>query len=379
MNKKAVVIGAGQTGRGYGARYLFEKGYDITFIDINEKLVADLKEDRAFSIHFYNRDRTPVYMHGFETFLPTEDGAKKALFDADIVLTAVGEQNLGDVAKVNVPSFKGKTKRTVFITCENGTNPAKVLRNHLIDEKLEAPYVVSQTAVFCSTVVVDKTRLDILSQNETYFPYDHDELESLDFDGAVPVRNFEKFFERKIYTYNCLAGLISYCGYVKGYEVYGDAAVDPDVSGAMDQLLESLNPALQKYFEITEEDQVAFANKALGKFKDLNILDYTVKNGRAPRRKLGPTERIISPIRIIENNHGDTRILEFVAAAALTYWVELEGKSEPMIGMSPIEAFMEINGFSKDDPIVENVAYYYDEIQKNRANINVLDIVNSRN
>ena len=33
MAKKAVVIGAGQSGRGYTARYLFEKGYEITFID----------------------------------------------------------------------------------------------------------------------------------------------------------------------------------------------------------------------------------------------------------------------------------------------------------------------------------------------------------
>lgn len=51
--KKAVVIGAGQTGRGYVTRFLFQRDYAITFIDKNEKLIRMLDEDRAFCIHFY--------------------------------------------------------------------------------------------------------------------------------------------------------------------------------------------------------------------------------------------------------------------------------------------------------------------------------------
>ena len=142
---------------------------------------------------------------------------------------------------------------------------------------MEGDYTVTQTAVFCSTVSVHDTRLDILSMNEAYFPFDADELEELDFEGAVPIHNFEKFFKRKIYTYNCLAGLISYCGYIKGYEVYGDAACDPDIDAVMMRLMEELNPALQDYFQITKEDQEAFTNRALAKFRDKSILDYNIK------------------------------------------------------------------------------------------------------
>ena len=46
--KKAVVIGAGQTGRGYVTRFLFQRDYEITFIDKKEELVRMLDEDRAF-------------------------------------------------------------------------------------------------------------------------------------------------------------------------------------------------------------------------------------------------------------------------------------------------------------------------------------------
>lgn len=377
MSKKAVVIGAGQSGRGYTARYLYEKGYEITFIDEKKELVELLKEDRAFSIHFYHMDRTPVYVRDFCAYASYSEEAKNAIGDADYVFTAVGEQNLGDVAKQLKEGMEGKRKRTVVITCENGVNPGRVMREHMEREGIQADYVVSQTAIFCSTVIVRGTRLDILSQNETYFPYDCDEFtDPFDFEGAVPVHNFEKFFKRKIYTYNCLAGLISYCGYIKGFEVYGEAAVDPDISGLMDRLLEELNPCLEAYFEISGEEQAAFAKKALDKFKDQYILDYNIKNGRAPRRKLGPTERIMTPMRILIEHGKDPSIMQFVAAAALTYWQELQGKNnEPLLEKSPIETFCEINDLSADDPIAVKVESYFQAIQQNRSNIHIMSLL----
>lgn len=375
--KKAVVIGAGQSGRGYVARYLYEKGYQITFIEENEELIKLLDEDRAFSIHFYHMDRKPVYIHGFRVYKTYSRQAEAAIADADFVFTAVGEQNLGDVAKQLKAGMEGKQKRTVVITCENGINPGRVMRTHMQNEKIEANYVVSQTAIFCSTVVIRGTRLDILSQNETYFPYDCDEFtDPFDFNGAVPIHDFEKFFKRKIYTYNCLAGLISYCGYVKGYEVYGEAAIDPDVSDTMDQLLAELDPCLMEYFGITMEDQTAFSQKALKKFKDLYILDYTIKNGRAPYRKLGPTERIMTPMRILMDHKKDPSIMQFVAAAALVYWEERQGKNgEPMLEKDPITTFCELNDLQKDDPIVKGVEQYLEKIHQNREHVVIQELL----
>lgn len=373
--KKAVVIGAGQTGRGYVTRFLYQKGYDITFMDKNEELVRMLDEDKAFSIHFYKKDRTPIYVHGFKAYPIYSKEGDEAIREADMIVTSTGEQNLGEVADQVKKGMQGKTKKTVFLTAENGINPAKVLRTHLQNVGVEGDYIVTQTAVFCSTVSVHDTRLDILSMNEAYFPYDADELDELDFEGAVPVHDFEKFFKRKIYTYNCLAGLISYCGYIKGYEVYGDAACDPDVDATMMKLMEDLNPALQDYFQITKEDQEAFTNRALAKFRDKSILDYNIKNGRAPRRKLGPMERIMSPMKILLDHDKDPRIMEFVAAAALVYWDELQGKTEPKMDKDLITTFCEINDLEGNEPVVEHVKHYLYEIKKNRDNINIMQIL----
>lgn len=376
--KKAVVIGAGQTGRGYLVRFLFEKNYDITLIDKNEQLIDYIQEDKAFCIHFYSKDRTPLYIQGLKAYLSYSNEAKQAIHDADIIFTSVGEQNLGDVALQIQEGIAGRKDKVMMLTAENGINPGKVLASHLKNLGVKEDFTVSMTAVFCSTVALDKTRLDILSMNEYYFPFDADAIDDIDFEGAVPIHDFEKFLKRKIYTYNCLAGLISYCGYIKDYEVYGDAANDPDIAEMMDILLEDLNPALQDYFQITKEDQEEFADRAMRKMKNKDILDFNVKNGRAAKRKLGPTERIMSPMKILKEHNKDTRIMEFVAAAALVYWEELQGNgSEPMLEKSPIETFCNLNSLSMEDAMVKRVEKYYELIKANRHNICMKDLVYS--
>ena len=45
MNKTALIFGAGAIGRGFLAPLLFEHGYKISFVDINKKLINQLKEE----------------------------------------------------------------------------------------------------------------------------------------------------------------------------------------------------------------------------------------------------------------------------------------------------------------------------------------------
>lgn len=373
MVKKAVVYGAGQSGRGYLARYLIEAGYQITFIEVDNDLIETMTEDKCFTIHFYHKDRSPFIVKGFKILSIKED-LSSVLKNTDMILTAVGEQNLADVAK-SIGCHLSIDELPQLLTAENGTNPANVLRKEL--EKIyQAPVLkkVSQTAIFCSTVNVNQTRLDILSQNETYFPYDKDGFEGeLDFPGAEPRSNFEYFFERKIYTYNCLAGLISYLGYVKNYKVYSEAANDPEIAEIIDQLLEELNPSLAKYFNISLEEQADFSNKAVEKFKDHKILDYVIKNGRAPIRKLGPSERIFAPYQILKENNYDLSIMCLVAAGALIYLEELEwDKSQ---SFNPKEVLKNILDLDKENLFIIDTCKAYKSIINERENVRLLNII----
>ena len=51
--KKAVIIGAGQTGRGFVAPILKENNYSITFLDENASLIDKLKKEEKYTIHYF--------------------------------------------------------------------------------------------------------------------------------------------------------------------------------------------------------------------------------------------------------------------------------------------------------------------------------------
>ncbi|SCL94786.1 mannitol dehydrogenase family protein [Sporanaerobacter sp. PP17-6a] len=373
---KAVIFGAGQTGRGYIARYLVDKNYDISFVEINRELISKLNEDKFFNIHFYDQDRTPFVVSGFNAYY-LDDQVIPLISQADLIFTAVGEQNLKYVAPYIVSSLNFRKNKAIIITNENGINPARVLRDEIKKHTTQNNYLVSQTAVFCSTVNVKGTRLDIFSQNETYYPYDCDELTTgLNLKGAVPVHNFENFLKRKIYTYNALAGIISYLGYLKGYSIYGEAANDEEISYIMDLLLKELNPALAEYFNISLKEQETFANKALTKFKNRNILDYVIKNGRDAFRKLGKTERIIAPMKIIEDHGGNADILYLNAAAALTYWKELSGNGrEPLMSGTPLQELAKILDTDEENELIKKIEAFYNKIIEDRDHIKLFRLL----
>lgn len=83
----------------------------------------------------------------------------------------------------------------------------------------------------------------------------------------------------------------------------------------------------------------------------------------------------MSPMKILLDHDMDPRILEFVAAAALVYWDELQGKTEPKMDKDLITTFCEINSLEGNEPVVEHVKHYLYEIKKNRDNICIMQIL----
>ena len=373
--KKAVIFGAGQTGRGYTARYLVEKGYSICFLDKKTDLVERLKQDKKFIIHFYNKDRSPFEVANFSTYHIDED-LTTVLSTADIIFTAVAEENLKEVAKTIYKNLSSETSLPQIVTCENGINPGKVLAEELstlFDKEITN---VSQTAVFCSTIFLKETRLDIMSQNMTYFPYDTDHfIGQLDLNGSEAVHDFESFLKRKIYTYNCFAGIISYLGYIKNYKIFSEAANDPEILALIAQLQEVLNPSLAEYFNISLEEQTAFSEQAMIKFKDKNIIDFVIKNGRAAKRKLGATERIFAPYKIIQESSMDTEVLPLVGAAALIYWQDLQEISEPKMPDTPEAVLRDILRDQPADKFIEKTLNYYSLLSANRDNTDLMKVM----
>lgn len=359
----AVIIGAGQTGRGFIARFLFKSNYHLTFIDKNEKTVNYLKQDNFFTIHCFTETVPPVHIHGFDAHLAVSAAAYQALLDADLLFVAVGQQNLAQVAADIAPALaqrrsQGKDPLKV-LTCENGVAPGQILTDAINGyADAQGAALVSEVAIFCTTNVLKKTRLDIGSENYNRVPYNAAILGGpLPIEGFDPDADMSKLLKRKIYTYNFISACVTYLGAYKGIEDYAASANDDEVRKLIFSVVPELNKALCRVLEVDAESQKTFSDNALKKFSDHNIEDYVSKNARDVARKLRPDDRMIAPANMIIENHGDTHAIAIVIAAAILWGERNEKLLESFASVAAV--LTTLSKVNKDSELFKQVEHYY--------------------
>lgn len=318
MAEHVVIIGAGGSGRGFIARLLQEENVKLCFVDQNVELVEALNKRGQYGIQVGAKASKTV-IRNYEAFVPDDEKAVTRAAQADWIFTAVGEEHLKELMpfleKVTVK--KGEPVR--IVACENGIAPKVVFRRALEGSKAQDS-MITQGVIFCTSIPEREGSLDIISEDYPELPYDIDEeLFRLPFAHFPATPRLDRLLQRKIYTYNCLSACISYLGAYLKYDIYSDAANDGVIRQYCTLLLTGLNRTLCRCMDVEPKEQTEFSKRALKKFSNPNISDTIQKNARSAVRKLAPTERIMGPMRLMEQEGEDTFVLRLVAAAALLY------------------------------------------------------------
>ena len=372
---KIAVIGAGKTGRGFIGRLLAEAGEKFLLIDKNAALIKRLGDAGHFEVSFFGDVREPMTVGGFCAINTMDPAVGAALRNVSLVFVSVGGSNLAETARFLAGNMEGRLKDSTectVVTCENAIKPAAAFKDAFLAELPEADrdhaarlFGFSEAAVFCTTIEREKDSLDIHSEDFPDLPCDATAIKGNmpRIAGVKPVAGFENLLMRKIYTYNAASGIISYLGWLKGYEAYADAANDADILAALDVFYTEIGKALCAEYGYDEADQREFAARSLKKFTDRTIADTIERNAREPRRKLDPSERIISPALLIEKYGGDNKILAETAAAALLYddgpeWAKLKEE----LGAEGI--LREISGLKPGSPLFTSIIKYSDMLCK---------------
>ncbi len=352
---RTVVIGAGKTGRGFIGRLLAEAGLPILFVDINEALVRSLNETRSYKVHFFGGERKSVTVAGYQA--ATWENCD--LSGAELLFVSVGGTNLGAVGEALKRRLSPR-KPCYVIACENAASPADVLR-----EAIALPNVhVSEATVFCTTV--QENGNDIGSENYPYLQFDAARLNGYvpKIPSVKPIENFGNFLTRKLFTYNAASCIIAYMGWFYGYGDYGAAANDPRILAMLDQNYAVTNRVLCRKFGYDPLEQAEFALLSKRKFCDRTITDTIARNAREPQRKLGPNERVIGPMKLMEEYGEDSSVLEKTAAVMLFYdnaqeteWREIRSRTAP-------EAILTgICGLSRDSRLFNRILEQYVEMK----------------
>ena len=96
MAKKAVIFGGGNIGRGFIGQLFSESGYEVTFIDVDAELVAELNRKRSYHLQIVSNDGAQDLEIGPVQAIHGNDSAAvaKAVAEAEVGATAVGANAL---------------------------------------------------------------------------------------------------------------------------------------------------------------------------------------------------------------------------------------------------------------------------------------------
>lgn len=168
--KKAVIIGAGQTGRGFVAPILNENNYSITFLDENTSLIYKLQNEKKYTIHYFGNTKPSEEINDFEALSINDEEALQRLIDSDVVITSVFSGHLVELIPYLKKAGNKRQKPLVIICCENGVN----VKKPLTDAHLNA--IITEGIIFCTTLKPHKDSLDLMSEA----------IDAIPIDGSVP-------------------------------------------------------------------------------------------------------------------------------------------------------------------------------------------------
>ncbi len=318
MAKKVVLFGAGATGRGHVGLLAWQAGFELVLVEMRPDLVETLQKAGGYKVRLYGGEGSPgpggyheVQVSGFRVFQAEERAAIAAeIVDADLVLTAVFDQNLPDVARtlaLAVPACRraGRQAPLNVIACENMMDSSSILGKHvralLADEDLAyLDRLIGFPDAMISRVVPRPEPDPLLIITEDYNEWT---ARAEAFKGEKPagldalelVDNQTARLERKLFIHNGGHAVCGYVGFHRGCQFIHQAVADPVVLRHVLGALDELGEVIRRKHGFSVESIEAYKRDLGRRGAVPEMRDEVLRVVRDPIRKLSPRERLVAP------------------------------------------------------------------------------------
>ena len=312
MADKIVLFGAGATGRGHVGLLAWQAGFEMVFVDKKRDLVKALQEAGWYKVKLYGGPRyREINVTAYRVYYYEErEAIAQEVADAALVLTAVFDQNLPDVAKtlalaVTACREAGRAVPLNCIACENMMDSSSTLGRHV------RSHLSGKDLAYCeeyfgfpdcmiSRVVPQPKPDPLVIVTEDYNEWT---ARAEAFKGEKPaaltalelVRNQTARLERKLFIHNGGHAVCGYTAFHRGHEFIHEAVKDPlvleHVGGALDELGEIVRAKWGFSAESLDFYKQEFARR--GNIAELR--DEVLRVVRQPIRKLSSRERLVAP------------------------------------------------------------------------------------
>ncbi len=354
MAEKIVVFGAGATGRGHVGLLAWQAGYEIVFVDINPELVQTLEKSGEYRVRIYGQYMREVSVTGYRVY---HAGQREAIADeikdAVLVLTAVFDQNLSDVARTVSLAVGAcrKASRTVplnCIACENMMNSSSVLGMHVYahltgDDASYCDEYIGFPDCMISRVVPrpEPDPLVVVAEDYNEWTARKEAFKGAK-PGALTALELVDNQTRKLFIHNGSHAICGYVGFHRGWKYIHEAVKDCVVAAHVLGALDELGAVIQVRHGFTPESIDTYKNDFVRRGSVPEMRDEILRVVRDPIRKLSPNERLVAPAVLAEQyglNHG--WIVKGIAAC-LRYCHNSDGQSIMMAEMIRSEGVISV-------------------------------------
>ncbi|NLG49770.1 MAG: mannitol-1-phosphate 5-dehydrogenase [Chloroflexi bacterium] len=321
MRQQAVILGAGNVGRGFLGQLFSESGYNVTFVDIDQPLIEALRSRGSYTIRLVNNEKTEQVQVGPVSGLLSTDvqAVAQVVASATIGATAVGARVLPYIAPTLAAGITLRARQGVqaplnIIVCENLKGAAAYLRGLVVehlDEQARA-YLADHVG-FVDTVIgrmVPELPAALRAQDPSLIivePYKELPVDRSGFVGEIPTivgmepcDNFPLYTARKLYLHNAGHAVLAYLGYRRGHTLGYEALEDPDIRPILDAALDESVQGIVARYGASADWLKAHVADLLQRFANRVLADPVLRLGRDPLRKLAPSDRLVGAARTAE-------------------------------------------------------------------------------
>jgi mannitol-1-phosphate 5-dehydrogenase len=311
MSHKIVLFGAGATGRGHVGLLAWQAGFQVVFVDRKPDLVQTLRGAGRYRVKVYGTGCQDIEVGGYRVYHYLDRQAiAQEITDAALVLTAVFDQNLADVAEtialaVGACRLAGRSSPLNCIACENMMDSSSTLGRH-VRGRLSGEDVAYCERYFgfpdgmISRVVPRPEPDPLLIVTEDYNEWT---ARAEAFKGEKPaaltalelVNNQTARLERKLMIHNGGHAVCGYFGFHRGCRYIHEAVADPVVVEHVGGALDEIGECVRRRHGFSAESIEAYKRDLGRRGAIAEMRDQVLRVVRDPIRKLSARERLVAP------------------------------------------------------------------------------------
>ncbi|WP_166805895.1 mannitol-1-phosphate 5-dehydrogenase [Jeotgalibacillus sp. R-1-5s-1] len=386
---RALHFGAGNIGKGFIGYLLSKNGYDVCFVDVNQRMIDDINQHNRYEVEILSEE---LHMETISSVtalnsITQQNEVIGSIVHADIITTSVGVQNLSKVAVILAEGLKKRVKsnpREINIMAnENAIHASSTLKTEVYKNLTQGEAEAIDEMTSFPNTAVDRLALSRPGDNgeipmvEPFYEWVIDQSERIEdhlplLQGVTYTNDLLPYIERKLCIVNMGHAATAYLGHLAGYQTIRETLEDAEIAFIVKGSMQEAARYIEMKFDANLEELNDFIDKILSRFKNPRVNDDVKRVGRSPIRKLGNNERMLKPALTLFNAGVPVNYLSEAIAAGFLFDNPEDEESEKLqefISAKGInKAVEEISGI-KNTELIEEISNKYNALKKKRLSV----------